>query len=293
MPTARIFALLLLLPFPVAPPQGKESNKEGRPRVESWLEPVLPQPSLGQTSTRTPGQARAVLLIHGLQLHPFSKENVARPLLRDWQKPKSKLAKALARYADVYAFAYAQDVGVDLVANGSRLLDDVRYLRRLGYHEIVLIGHSAGGVIARQFVEDHPREGVTKVIQVCTPNGGSSWAKWAATRKNQRIFLYSLTKEVRREILDLRRFKRLPEDVEFVCVVGTGAGEGDGVVRRDCQWTEDLIEQGVPAYPLGTTHPQAMRTTKSVALLVDLVRYPAPRWTREQAERARKKILGE
>jgi pimeloyl-ACP methyl ester carboxylesterase len=272
---------------------GKESNKEGRPRVESWLEPVLPQPLPGQTSTRTPGQWRAVVLIHGLQLHPFSKENVARPLLRDWQKPKSKLCRALAKYADIYAFAYAQDVGVDQIVPGSRLLDDVRYLRRLGYHEIVLVGHSAGGVIARQFVEDHPAEGVTKVIQVCTPNGGSTWAKWATARKNQRIFLNSLTKEVRQRVLEARQGKRLPEDVEFVCVVGTGAGEGDGVVRRDCQWTADLIRQGVPAYPLATTHPQAMRGAKGIALIVDLVRYPAPRWTREQARRARKAVLGE
>lgn len=294
MPTGRLLVLLLALPALVPPPpQTTQDNKRGRPRVESWLEPVLPRPQTGQTSTRTPGQARAVLLIHGLQLHPFSKENVARPLLRDWQKPRGKLPRALVPYADVYAFAYAQDAAVDLVVNGSRLLDDVRYLRRLGYREIVLIGHSAGGVIARQFVEDHPAEGVTKVIQVCTPNGGSTWAKWAAARKNQRIFLYSLTKEVRREILELRRDKRLPEDVEFACVVGTGAGEGDGVVRRDCQWTEDLIRQGVPAYTLGTTHPQAMRTARSIALIVDLVRYPAPRWTREQAERARKEILGE
>ena len=149
------------------------------PRVESWLEPVLPQPLPGQSSTRTPKQWRAVVLIHGLHLHPFSKDNVAKPLLRDWQKPKSKMARELVKYADVYAFAYAQDVGIDEVVRGSRLLDDVRCLRRLGYREIVLIGHSAGGVVARQFVEDYPSEGVTKVIQVCTPNGGSSLARWA------------------------------------------------------------------------------------------------------------------
>lgn len=263
------------------------------PHVESWLEPVLPQPVPGQTFMRTPNQWRAVVLIHGLHLHPFSKENVAKPLLRDWQRPKSKMARELVKYADVYAFAYAQDIGVDEVVKRSRLLDDVRYLRRLGYREIVLIGHSAGGVVARQFVEDFPSEGVTKVIQVCTPNGGSSLAKWATARKAQRVFLNSLTKQVRRQSLQARQAKQLPDDIEFVCVVGTGAGDGDGVVRRNCQWTEDLIRQGVPAYPLATMHPQAMRGGKGIALIADLVRYPAPRWTKEQAERARKEVLGD
>ena len=263
------------------------------PRVPSWFEPVLPEPLPGQGSARTRGQWRAVVLIHGLHLHPFSKENVARPLMRDWQRPRSKMARELVKYADVYAFAYAQEVGVDEVVGGSRLLENVRYLHRLGYREIILVGHSAGGVVARQFVEDYPAEGVTKVIQVCTPNGGSTWAKWAAARKNQRVFLNSLTKPERQRSLLARRARLLPEDVEFVCVVGTGAGDGDGVVRRDSQWTEDLVRQGVPAYPLAMTHPQAMRSARAIALIADLVRYPAPRWTKEQAARARKDVLGE
>ena len=43
-----------------------------------------------------------------------------------------------------------------------------------------LVGYSAGALIARYFVEDSPDYGVTKVIQVCAPNGGSGWGKLTA-----------------------------------------------------------------------------------------------------------------
>ena len=252
--------------------------------VASRFERVLPRPAPGWL----PGQRRAVVLIHGLYLHPFSADNVARPLLRDWQTPRGRLARELAKDSDVYAFAYAQDVPVDAVASGSTLLEEVRRLRRLGYREVVLVGHSAGGLVARQLVEDHPDAGVTKVVQVCCPNGGSSWAKLTAVRKTQKVFLGSLTKEARR---GARAGARLPAGVVFVCVVGTGAGEGDGVVRRDCQWTADLRAQGVPALALAATHPSAMRGGRGVALVAALVRRRCPRWTTGQVELARKAIL--
>src|SRR5215813_2898491 len=190
--------------------------------VESRFEQVLPRPGMASLFPGRVGRQLAVVLIHGLYLHPFSKENAGRPLLRDWQTPKSRLARELARQADVYAFAYAQNVPVDEVARSGRLLESVRFLRSLDYREIVLVGHSAGGLVARQFVEDHPDEGVTKVIHVCTPNGGSSLAKLPASCGAQRVFLKSLTKQERRKSLAGRRDKHIPPGVDFVCVVGTG-----------------------------------------------------------------------
>src|SRR5262249_24338593 len=173
--------------------------------VESRFEQVLPRPGMASLFPGRVGRQLAVVLIHGLYLHPFSKENAGRPLLRDWQTPKSRLARELARQADVYAFAYAQNVPVDEVARSGRLLESVRFLRSLDYREIVLVGHSAGGLVARQFVEDHPDEGVTKVIQVCTPNGGSSLAKWPTSCAAQRVFLHSLTKPERQKSLQARQ----------------------------------------------------------------------------------------
>src|SRR5207244_2414497 len=122
--------------------------------------------------------------------------------------------------ADVFAFAYSQDVPLETVADGPGLRDGVRRLKALGYREIVLVGHSAGGLVARQFVEDYPGAGVTKVVQVCAPNGGSAWAKARmAVRKKQEAFLASLTRKDRRLSLHERAEKRIPADVEFVCVV--------------------------------------------------------------------------
>ena len=49
----------------------------------------------------------------------------------------------------------------DRIAGSAALADNIRRVRQLGYKEIILLGHSAGGVIVRQFVEDHPDAGVT------------------------------------------------------------------------------------------------------------------------------------
>src|SRR5438270_9620740 len=91
----------------------------GAVRVESKFEQVSPEPPPGKLMARWPGQNRAIVLIHGLHAHPFSKENVLKPQMRDWQKRDSKLVHELAVVGDIYAFAYAQDVQVDEVASGS------------------------------------------------------------------------------------------------------------------------------------------------------------------------------
>src|SRR5262249_40536477 len=98
------------------------------------------------------------------------------------------------------------------------------------------------GVVARQFVEDHPGEGVTKVIQVCAPNGGSSWARWATARKNQRGVLPPLPKEERQRALPGRQGRRIPG--------GAGAGGGAGGGRRGRRGkggAGDVVAQGVRA----------------------------------------------
>src|SRR5205085_4864919 len=85
------------------------------PHVESKFEQVLPEPPLGKMMARTPNHYRAAVLIHGLFVHPFSQENVGKPLLRDWQRAESRMVKEVGARADVFSFAYAQNVGVDLV----------------------------------------------------------------------------------------------------------------------------------------------------------------------------------
>jgi pimeloyl-ACP methyl ester carboxylesterase len=261
--------------------------------VETRFVQVLPPPGVGRVSPGHRLRPRAVVLIHGLYLHPFSKEHAGSPLLRDWQAARSRMVRELGKESDVYAFAYAQNVPLEDVERGDGLLKGVRLLRGLGYREIVLVGHSAGGVLAREFVEDYPNEGVTKVIQVCAPNGGSSWAKVPASCGAQRVFLKSLTKEERRKLVGVRDGKRIPAGVGFVCVVGAGAGEGDGIVRRDCQWTEDLRKQGIPAVVLPVVHPQAMRSSRTARLIAELVHSATPRWTDQEVEQARKRVLGE
>ncbi len=242
---------------------------------------------------RAPGERRAVVLIQGLMVHPFSRENVERAELRDWQKPGSLLVRRLAADADVYAFAYGQSEAVDEIAGHDALWGGLLRLRAMGYRDVVLVGYSAGGVIARRVVEDYPDAGVTKVVQVCAPNAGSGWASLKAVRQNQKPFLQSLTKAERRRELRSRLDVSIPDGVEFVCVVGTGGLLGDGIVSTRSQWSPDLQAQGVPAVTVATDHLSMVRTAAGAEAIAELVRTPQPRWSQARVAAARKAIFGE
>src|ERR1035438_4804334 len=142
----------------------------GAPALESTCQQVAPAPVDGKW-VRSPMQKRAVVLIHGYYFH-FKDKNVPKAQPRPWQAADSSLVKELAKSSDVFVFAYGQNASVDTIVKQSKLSESVAQLRKLGYREIVLVGHSAGGLIARHFVEDHPDSGVTRVVQVCAPNAG-------------------------------------------------------------------------------------------------------------------------
>lgn len=242
---------------------------------------------------RTPGQTRAVLLLHGLRIHPLNSAKVYEALFHDWQLPGSVLVKALGRDADVFAYAYAQNTRLEKVAQTPTLANAIGKLRFLGYTDIVLVGHSTGGVVARVFVEDHPSAGVTRVIQVCAPNDGSSLANLNFTvAKNQEVFLHSLTKKERLVWNELREDKKIPPQVDFLCVVGASGPHGDGMVSCKSQWSPDLQKQGIPAVRLATTHLTVLRAPKTVEKIAELVRAPHPRWTADKVEAMRKSIVG-
>ncbi len=254
---------------------------------------VTPQQHASGAWQRTPAERRAIVLIEGLMPHPFSKENVEKPTLRDWQKPGSLLVKHLTGLGDVYAFGYAQNVPVDEIADHHGLWGGLLHLREMGYREVVLVGYSAGGLVARRVVEEYPDVGVTKVVQVAAPNAGSGWASLKAVRKNQKPFLLSLTKEERRRELRSRIDVTIPDNIEFVCLVGTGAILGDGVVTAKSAWTSDLQAQGIPAVKVASDHLSMVRGSAGVATIAELVRTPQPRWSQARVATARKAILGE
>jgi pimeloyl-ACP methyl ester carboxylesterase len=261
--------------------------------VEVSFVQVAPQGRPSAEWRRSPGERRAVVLIQGLMPHPFSNEHVKQATLRDWQEPASKLVKRLAAEGDVYAFAYGQNVAVDEIADHDALWGGLLRMRRMGYRDVVLVGYSAGGVIARRVVEEYPDAGVTKVVQVCAPNIGSGWAKLGAVRGEQKAFLRSLTKDERRREMRERLDVTLPEGVEFVCVVGTAGVTGDGVVSRRSQWPPDLQSQGVPAVTVTSDHLSMVRSAAGADAIAELVRTPQPRWSPAKVAASRKSVLGE
>jgi hypothetical protein len=266
--------------------------------VDTRFERLAPLPVVAvdgaESPRRSPGVGRAVVLLHGLRVQPVSEEAVKRAEPSYWEKPQAPVVQVLSREADVYAFHYAQTVPLDDVARLPQLSRAIRSLRLAGYIEVVLVGYSAGAVIARQYVEDEPGGGgVTKVIQVCAPNGGSEWTVLShGVRAVQVPFVRSLTKEARTAALSQRSDKRVPEGVEFVCLVAVCNWIGDGVVRRDCQWTVELQEQGIPAETIFIQHVGAMYSTRLANKVAEILRTPQPRWQKEQVVTARPRILG-
>jgi pimeloyl-ACP methyl ester carboxylesterase len=175
------------------------------------------------------------------------------------------------------------------------LVRRVTRLKKLGYSEIVLVGHSAGGLIARHLVEDYPDAGVTKVIQVCAPNGGSLWGDFrVGVRKNQEAFVTSLSYEGRAQCLKCRADKKIPAHVQFVCVMGHMTGPfrpGDGVVYSDCQWTDDLRQQCIPVVAWRVDHQSVVRGRTFAPQLAQLVREMHPRWEVERVNREKGKLF--
>lgn len=261
----------------------------GSPAVESVCLQVAP---INVKWARSPNQPRAVLLIHGFHYH-LRDSSVPKAEFRPWQKADSALVKELSKNADVYVFAYGQNVTIDTIVKESKLTASIAELRKLGYKDIVLVGHSAGGLIARQFVEDHPDAGVTKVIQICAPNGGSPLASLTAP-KSQRIFMQCLTTESRKECLKMRADKKIPEQVQFVCVIAKQEKKAttDGVVPCLCQWTADLQTQGVPAVCVIGGHREVVRDSKLVPVISDLILDTPGRWKATRVEQAKKEFFG-
>jgi pimeloyl-ACP methyl ester carboxylesterase len=238
------------------------------PIVDSRFVQLAPVLRPSESCVRSPGKTRAVVLIPGLS-HPLARPGTAKPKFHSYEHPDSPLVKRLSQSADVFGFAYAETAPVTDVLTSSGFTQAIQALRDAGYTEIVLIGCSAGGLIARQLVEEYPRCGVTKVIQVCTPNAGTAWAN--AGRDE---FVRSLTTKARRAAPE----RSIPETVQFACVVGTGLYYGDGIVSVRSQWPEDLQEQGIPARMIRCGHLVAAHSPTGIALIAELVEEDQPRW---------------
>jgi pimeloyl-ACP methyl ester carboxylesterase len=170
----------------------------------------------------------------------------------------------------------------------------VAKLRKAGYKEIVLIGHSAGGLIGRQFLERYPSAGVTKVIAVGAPFAGAEAATLKiGYPKVQASFVKSLAPEARTEAMKVNAHA-LGKEAQLVCVVcKLKRGETDRVVQTRSQWPEELQKLGVPAVLSNVNHFEAMQNIDTANILAELVRGKLTRWSPEEVEKARKVLFGD
>jgi hypothetical protein len=114
----------------------------------------------------------------------------------------------------------------------------------------------------------------------------------AAIPDGQVRFVQSLTQKERQRWLDERQEITLPSEVQFVCVVGTGSGYGDGIVSLRSQWPEDLQRQGVPAVLLRAWHRKAVRKEDGAQLIAEAARMDQPRWDAGRVRQMRERLWG-
>ncbi len=235
---------------------------------------------------------KAVLLIPGLKIHPVRPALATQPELHKWQLPNSELVRALASDFDVFALGYAQTAPVDVVARSPALHAQVQLLKDAGYREIVLIGHSAGGVVARLYAATYPKSGVTKVITTAAPHAGALIARIpVGYPKIQAPFVQSLTPEARRRCA--QPVDSDPQQpLEMVCVVARLPRLfSDGLVELESQWPEECRAAGVPVVVVEVSHFEVLLHPASVRKVAQLTREKLRRWTPEEVEQALQVLL--
>jgi hypothetical protein len=250
---------------------------------------VAPEARQAGSSSFQKTRDRAVLLVPGMSLHPLKPALTTQPEFHTWQVPNCDLVCTLAKDADVYSFAFAQTTSLDCIAQSQRLRDSVAAIRNLGYREIVLIGHSAGGLIGRLFVEANPDSGITKLIMVSTPHSGSERANLnSGYPKSQAAFIKSLAPEARLAVPPLP----LDDKLEVVSVVSKlKRTQGDGLVKIQSQWPEQYRQQGVPAVLVTGSHTEPMVSPEGVKAIGELARERLTRWLPEEVEMARRSLF--
>jgi pimeloyl-ACP methyl ester carboxylesterase len=277
----------LHLVFRPAPPPGAVAR--------ILLQQAFPGPWSAKKLQRSEDCELAVVLVHGLDLHhDSSPAKEARP--QKWQGSTSTLVKALSRYGDVFSISYPQTSAVEEIADFPELHSALARIKGFGYTQLVLMGHSAGGLIVRHFVEDRPDTGITRVVQVATPNAGAHLADWGVKLgqfgRDQEPFVKSLGPAHRAAVLKNRHGRLVPAGIDFVTVVCVTAegGKGDGVVSRQSQWPLDLQEQRIPCVRVHTNHHEVMLNDDSVKVLCALAAEPQPRWSAARVRDMRREL---
>jgi len=256
---------------------------------------IVPELKLVTLDTVKRKQDRAVVFVHGLLPRVLHPERATKPGLHDWQMPDSTIVKELKTDCDLYGLSYAQVFSTDAIAMSAVLRDGIEMLKSTGYKEIVLLGHSAGAIVCREFVEAFPKSGVTKVISVCGPHLGSGWAQLPnfTLPKTQLNFINSLHPDVR-----AARLKEYPSVIEgrleYCCLICKfRRTDHDTVVSLRSQWPDDLQDNGVPAVVVPCTHFDVMISDVGVRAICEVVRNRVVRWKPEQLAAARLQLFGD
>ena len=261
------------------------------PRETAFLQVAPTQRDLS-IIVRSPNQERAVVLIHGLRLHPFSGAKAAKAIPHGWQESNSLLVRGLGRESDVFVFAYGYDGTADEVSTVPMLRAGVARLRGSGLSE-----RCAGRSQCRRA----DRQGI---------RGGRSgfWCDEGhpGLRAERRLGLGFLGPDTTERNL----FPRFTDEIDAPTGPQGSERPPHPGQRRVCLYRRQraagrrrrgghalpvdrghLQRQGIPAYVLGTTHWQVVRTRAGADLIAELIRTPQPRWDERHVAVLRKVIF--
>jgi pimeloyl-ACP methyl ester carboxylesterase len=252
-------------------------------------------PHYCESGTITREKDRAVVLVHGLIPRPVQMHKAAVPEPHSWQKPDSKMVCRLAPDFDVFGFSYAQTTPVDLVCWSKGLRDGVKKVKAAGYKEVVLVGHSAGGVVVYQFAEHFPDAGMNRVVVVAAPLHGARLANLPTfgLPPPQLPFIKSLAPDFRKAQCEACS-KPIPEAVEVCCVVCKMPRLAtDTIVAVRSQWPDVAQKQGIPAVLLEVNHFDGVRSARGAEMVAELAKGKLTRWDEAQVAQAKKALFGE
>ncbi len=246
---ARIAALLLAL-LPASWLQSAAAE-EGPPPVLlvhgiAWnLDQV--DCTFGHCAASDDGPLRWTGMIGFLESKGLEFGGMIRPIGANVRLPERLDTRGVTvppRQADVFAIRFSRAANTDGVAyKALELAESIREVRRLtGAKKVRLVAHSAGGIIARAYLQDalpgvKYRGDVDRLITIATPHLGSAlaehWGDYLGTRATS-------IKPSAALIRNLNSKFPLPDDVTFASIVVRGIAAD---ARGEGEELDDLVNR--------------------------------------------------
>lgn len=188
----------------------------------------------GWQSTQEKPTGDYVILLHGIRASAGAMDNIARYLdgkgytVINVDYPSSNYD--IATLAGKYVGPTLEEVGktVEKLNNPSR--------------KIHIITHSMGGIVLRQYLQNHSIKNLGTIVMIAPPNHGSAWADHFGDWKIAEWIMGPALKELKTGVQGVPDSLSSPT-TEFSIIAGNGGfGENDGKVSVESTKLEGMAD---------------------------------------------------